>query len=569
MLKNRFHNSSIKVIIGVILFIFYCPSLLLAQQQNSFSQKSAQQYLIERGEVIIRFVKPAELNLNEIGSFLSIDNFKHDTVTAYANKDGFKQFILLNIPYSVIKPPSLPAEDSNKSKLKSFDWRNQYPSYTEYIDLMNEFVAKYPNLCELKEFGTTPNGHKLLALKISDNPTIKEFEPVMLYSSTIHGDEITGYILMLRLIDDLLTNYTTNAQINQLVDNVEIWINPLANPDGTFFESDTSVNGAKRFNSNFVDLNRNFPNVTNTNWENKTYPPENVAMMNFMKDIYVDLAANFHGGAEVVNYPWDTWAKLHTDDDWYANASRIYADSVHSYSDLGYMSDLDNGITNGYDWYCVYGSRQDYTNFMLHAREVTIELSNNKMPAESSIENYWIWNRQSLLQYIGQTLTGFSGTVTDSITGKPICAKIEIENHDIDSSWIYSDSTRGIYNRLTLEGNYNVIFSAAGYATKKLSVQVSKGKLTQNNVKLIQEILIPGLFPNPFKTVLTYYVDKIDNNITVEFFDLTGQKIKTIHHQVLYRGKQEIEVADLKSGVYIVNVICGETSNRFLVVKSK
>ena len=39
---------------------------------------------------------------------------------------------------------------------------------------------------------------------------------------------------MLRLADYLLKNYQTKHRVRNLVDNLEIWINPLANPDGTY-----------------------------------------------------------------------------------------------------------------------------------------------------------------------------------------------------------------------------------------------------------------------------------------------------------------------------------------------
>jgi len=50
-----------------------------------------------------------------------------------------------------------------------------------------------------------------------------------MYTSSMHGDELTGYVLMLRLIDSLLSTYGTNPRVTNLVNNFEIWINPLAN----------------------------------------------------------------------------------------------------------------------------------------------------------------------------------------------------------------------------------------------------------------------------------------------------------------------------------------------------
>lgn len=407
----------------------------------------------------------------------------------------------------------------------------------------------------------------MLALKISDNPTVKEVEPVMFYSSSIHGDEIIGYILMLRLIDTLLVNYNSNPQFQQLINNVEIWINPLANPDGTYFLSDTSVIGAKRFNSNNIDLNRNFPNIEDENWESKSREIETFKMMNFMDSIQLVLSANFHGGAEVVNYPWDTWAELHPDDDWFVHISRMYADTVHSYSNYGYFKDLNNGITNGYNWYYINSGRQDYANYILHAREVTIELTENKMPNESDIEYYWLANKKSLLDYIGQVLTGFTGVVTDSITGDPICARIQIENHDNDSSNVYSNITNGVYYRLIQNGDYSIIVDAEGYIEKKIPVSVVNGQLEQIDVRL-SPIILDNPYPNPFTNQLNLFANKIGTDIELDFFTMYGQLVKSINQKVLNPGIQTFDVSDIIPGIYVLQVKIGNQTKSLVVIKN-
>src|SRR4030042_1451063 len=144
----------------------------------------------------------------------------------------------------------------------------------------------------LKEFGTSVNGKKLLAVKISDNPAADEPEPVFLYTSTMHGDEGTGYILMLRLIDSLLSAYSTNNAIKELVDNTEIWINPIFNPDGFYFASDSLHFNSTRYNANHSDLNRNFPDpVAGDPPDGMEWQPETIALINFMKQPPVALSA--------------------------------------------------------------------------------------------------------------------------------------------------------------------------------------------------------------------------------------------------------------------------------------
>ena len=77
----------------------------------------------------------------------------------------------------------------------------------------------------------------------------------------------------------------------------------------------------------------------------------------------------------MVNYPWDTHPSLHADDDWWKLVCHEYADQCHEW-DTNYMNmqhqDADHGIINGYQWYTISGSRQDYMNYYAQCREVTI-----------------------------------------------------------------------------------------------------------------------------------------------------------------------------------------------------
>ena len=148
----------------------------------------------------------------------------------------------------------------------------------------------------------------------------------------MHGDELVGYVLSLRLIDFILSNYGSDPEIDRIVDELEIWINPLANPDGAYFPNkNTSVDSARRTNINGTDLNRNFPEVPDANPEDlSSVEPENIHMIRFLEKHRFNLSANMHSGAEVVNYPWDYDSLLHPDDDWYRFISREYADGVHA-----------------------------------------------------------------------------------------------------------------------------------------------------------------------------------------------------------------------------------------------
>jgi len=446
-------------------------TLILIKPNFCFSQhvydEQAANYLATRGEVYLRFVCDKS-GLEQLSRIISIDRIKNDTVFAYANKQQFRSFLETNHAYTILTPPSLLLDDSDIiTGILSKDW-DVYPTYNAYITLMNDFAANYPGLCKLYEIGTSVNGRELLCVKLSDNVGSKEPEPEFLFSSTMHGDEVTGYVLLLRLIDYLLTNYETQPEVKRLVDSIEIWINPNANPDGTYYSGDHTVIGAIRENANFVDLNRNFPDPDDgAHPDGNLWQPETEAMMQFMGEHNFVFSANYHGGAEVMNYPWDTWSRPHPDEEWFEYVSHCYADTVKKYGGSSYFSDVvSDGVINGYDWYTIAGGRQDYTTYFCYGREITIEVSEIKMPAAVTLPTYWDYNYKAMLDYMGQCLNGIHGVVTDSITGAPLVARIFVVDHDADSSQVYSDSVNGDYHRLIGPGTYDILCAAPGYLDK-------------------------------------------------------------------------------------------------------
>jgi hypothetical protein len=532
-----------------ILVLRVSIQLVQAQHGGLKTTEAARNLLSVRGEVIVRFVKPDNMDISRLASGMSIDQFRNDTITAYLNEADYSEFLKLGISYEIVSPPSMNSRLLTLKAKESADWRTQYPAYHDYVDLMNRFASQYPQLCRLVEFGLSAEGRKLLALKITDFPDMYEKEPVVFYSSTMHGDEPLGFVLLLRLIDYLCSNYPNDNYVKELVNRTEIWINPLANPDGTYFVSDSSIMGATRFNRKGIDLNRDFPDIRN-NWEVVTRQPETMAMMQFMEEIRPALSANLHGGAEVVNYPWDTWSFTHPDDTWFRFISRSFADTVHIYGPEGYMTFLDNGITNGNEWYSVYGGRQDYINYILSGREVTLELSNNKIPDEEELDNFWNYTKRSLLQYIGQVLTGVTGQITDSMSGRALKAQVRIPNHDFDHSYVFSAPENGTYFRLLGEGEYAIHFAAPGYLYRNTVVQVNQGQLTTVDVRLSKE----SLHPNPFTNILYFYVPYAGYELNIAFVDVSGRQVKNISLPVTDSGMQQITVSDLAPGYYIIQL---------------
>ncbi len=435
-----------------------------------------------------RFELLNKAELQRISDTVSIDNIRGNWVYAYANDWEWAQFQKLGYKAQILPNPGDMYEHtmtSSTSRLRDWD---SYPTYEAYVTMMYQFASSYPNLCQIIDAGTTVNGRKLLFARISDNVNQDEIEPKVMYTATMHGDETAGYVLMLRLIDTLLSQYGSDTRITNLVNNLEIWINPLANPDGTYYGGNSSVTGSRRANAGGFDLNRNFPSPTGQQYTVggvvQTRQIETTHMMNLADTYGFALAANFHGGEQVVNYPWDTWTALHPDNTWYIGISRAYATSAQNNSPSGYMTSYNNGITNGAAWYVITGGRQDWMNYSGNSREVTIELSTVKTLPANQLNSYWNYNYDALLGYLESAYYGIHGLVTDPF-GNPLNAEITVVSHDSDYTKIRSNQSDGSFYRFLSPGTYSLQISANGFPTRTIdNVTVAANQKTELNVML-------------------------------------------------------------------------------------
>ena len=480
--------------------------ILILISGNLFAQQDLQTMMRERGEYFFSLNAKQGSEIQFINSICFVAKIENENIICYANQKQYDNLLKLGYQPNLLLPPSMQNEVKMWNGRGSYDW-DTYPTYGQYASMMQYFATEHPDRCTYFELGTLQSGHKLMFCRINNGQP--EGKPKFLYTSTIHGDEVTGMMLMLRFLDELCTS--NDDRILNIINNIDLFICPCTNPDGTYHGGDNTVSGATRNNGNNVNLNRNYPDfVDGPHPDANPYQEETLLMMQLADEYKFTMAATFHGGNEVVNYPWDNYHPLTADDAWWQLVSREYADLCHEW-DTSYMDGFHDGIIHGVEWYPVAGGRQDYMNYYQECREVTIECSMAWMPSSSMMPTYWNYNHNSIITYLEEVLYGIHGTVTDSLTGQPIVgATITIEGHDHHGSSVTSHEV-GDYHRPIKGGTYQVTYSANGYHPKTVTLSVNDHETVIQDIKLLAgENIIPNFEANQTNVAIGQGIDFTD-----------------------------------------------------------
>lgn len=571
-----------RTIFSLVLFMM----ALTAATRNQYppSRQSAETYLDQRGEVYISFAEPPDPALRQtLAGILSIDHVQDGVVWAYANRRAYEAFIAVDWPYTVHIPPGLAEpmprplswEELMQKDLSLIESWDFYPTYDAYVQLMYHFEETHPGLVHIHHAGESVMGRDLLFARIRREADEAAARPRFMYTSTMHGDETAGFVLMLRLIHFLVSEDGVRADVTRLLDEVEIWICPNENPDGTYRDNNETLAGATRGNANGVDLNRNYPNPARSTPDPRQ--PETAAMIALTDSLHFVMSANLHGGAELMNYPFDTWrssVRTHTDHNWYDYISKEYADTAQFYSPTGYFTQ-EGGYTHGGDWYVIYNSRQDHMNYYRSIREVTLELSRQKMLSPSLLPAHWEYNHRSFLNYIRQATYGISGRVRDAETLQPLFAEIRVVGHDGDYSLVTSCSLQGAFYRPIEAGTWTLEVLAEGYDRLEISgIEVFNHQTVPLDLRLDREVgyalpraplFAAQIIGNPLETasVLHYTLEQA-SMVRLDIFDgrggHRGMLLNEWRNQGVHQEALGGLVSRLSRGVYYLRIRAGHTT---------
>lgn len=374
-----------------------------------------------------------------------------------------------------------------------------YHSNSETASYLTELTNKYPDNTYLYSIGKSVRGVDLLVLAIagSDPDQHVTLRPELKYVANMHGDETVGHEMLIRFAHDLLEKYQNgDKKAHNLLDYNRVHIMPTMNPDG--YEDTLAMypkggfcggSSATRSNADGYDLNRNFPSPFDSN--NRKTQPETQAILDWNDKVPFILDANFHGGAVVANYPYDGGydkngnllkgrgiESVADDDDILKQISLAYAKNHGEKMRKSCSGDyFAEGITNGADWYVIYGSMQDYDYDTKGIMAITLEISCCKHPLAEQLPQFWERNERSMMQFLLEANQGLRGQVFDNATGQPIDGvELHIEGR---SRAKFTTTRKGEFWRILPVDVYRIQARKDGYKP------VNKECIVQNNFTFV------------------------------------------------------------------------------------
>lgn len=384
----------------------------------------------------------------------AIDHFDGTEVRAYIHHAHWDAFLTAGIPHTL--------RDIQPNDRKQLDG---YPSYAELATILADTASAYPDIVRLETIGRSIQGRELWAVRITDAPDTEEDEPEFAYLSTMHGDETVGTVLCLNFLDTLVTGYGQDATITDLINDTVIWLLPLMNPDG--------YEAGVRWNANNQDLNRSFPQFpsdfsgtlfTEGPPDTTGREPEVAHVMNWSAAHRFVLSANYHGGALVVNYPYDEIPGIPSGQDAPTPDDALMRMISLTYANLNpplsASRNFPNGISNGSAWFRISGGMQDWHYRFAGQIDVTLEISEVKSPGENQLASFWEDNRFSMMAYLALVHRGIRGLVTDKMTGTPLFARVLVDDNPQP---VFTDPDVGDFHRMLLPGTYRIRVDAPGY----------------------------------------------------------------------------------------------------------
>jgi hypothetical protein len=219
---------------------------------------------------------------------------------------------------------------------------NVYRSFDEpgtgIKDQLYKISRAYKKIARVKTYGYSLQNRPLLVMRLTNDKAGRN-KPRVLIIATHHAREWIATEVAMRLIRYLTSNYGTDPRVTNLLNSVEVWIVPVANPDGYQYTFTTQRLWRKNLrdndgdgqitNADGVDLNRNFdahwgyedegssPSASNDTYRGSApnSEPETKAMVKLIRNNKFRFALSYHSYSDLILYPWGWQVRTPSYDD--------------------------------------------------------------------------------------------------------------------------------------------------------------------------------------------------------------------------------------------------------------
>ncbi len=366
-----------------------------------------------------------------------------------------------------------------------------FHTYSESAAFLDSLRMLYPQVVSAKfSIGQSGEGRDIWAVRLSDNPDVDEDEPEVLLDCLHHAREVMASEFGIMFAEYLAQNYGTDPEISWLLDNRELYIVPIVNPDGFVYNETTDPNGGgmwrktRRDNGDGtfgVDPNRNYPynwayddvgssGVTSSETYRGPYAgsePIVQSMMNFINAHNFRTGNSVHTYSNLTLYPWGYTSGPTPDDAIFDHmAAEMTKENGYTPGQPGQiLYDVNGG---SFDWY--YGGTTNHQKIFSFSNEIG-GTSDGFWPAESRRQPLFeenIWPNIYLLRAAGPFVAAHSPVVTSVAPAKGVAPgedgllDFTIENQSAVSStlggnfhlvsddpWVQFSTASGTFGSLT------------------------------------------------------------------------------------------------------------------------
>ncbi len=306
------------------LFIVSITALILAKNIDAKAHKE--------GLFIVEIEANNVEDRSEIAKFIHIDSVVDNRVFSVVHNDDL---LLLQKNFSQKISGISPLDQESQNYYRSFAGIIDFPSNDQKFHTYNEMLASlraleeaHPDIASVFSIGRSTLGKEIWGIKISGAAKLEEEvnddKPAIVYMGTHHAREHVSTEMPIMLAEKLLDDYLSDASTKALIDDNEIYIIPMVNPDGAMYDIEGQRykmwRKNRRANGNGVygvDLNRNYgygwgTGGSSTNPSSDVYmgpsafsEPETKAIRDFfLAHRNVSIALSFHTFSELILYPW-------------------------------------------------------------------------------------------------------------------------------------------------------------------------------------------------------------------------------------------------------------------------